>query len=102
MYLKLYAIPCYDGSGDYMDNFWKFVRNTGQPKEHDWVELTGLRSDSESDMATMRMILRMKKEILLDTQKTSFQKMHDCAVSRALRRAEKLRKWEEGLKRTSL
>ena len=102
MYLKLFAIPCYDGSGDYMDNFWRFVRNTGQEKSPDWVELTGLRSESESDMATMKMILRMKKDILLDCQRISFQKMHDCAVNRAMRRAERLRQWEEGLKRTSL
>ena len=102
MYLKLYAIPCYDGSGDYMDNFWKFVRNTGQPKGHDWVELTGLYSTNESDMATMKRVLRAKKDLLLDYQTKSFQKMHDCAVNRAMRRAEKLRKWEEGLKRMSL
>ena len=102
MYLKLYAIPCYDGSGDYMDNFWKFVRNTGQPRGHDWVELTGLHSTSESDMATMKRVLRAKKDLLLDYQTKSFQKMHDNQVSRAMRRAGRLRKWEEGLKRTSL
>ena len=102
MYLKLYAIPCYDGSGDYMDNFWKFVKNTGQPKSPDWVELTGLRSESESDIATMKRVLRYKKDLLLDTQRMSFQKVKDCAVNRAMRRAEKILKWENGLNRTSL
>lgn len=102
MYLKLYAIPCYDRSGDYMDKFWKFVRNTGQPKGHDWVELTGLYSTSESDMATMKRVLRAKKDLLLDTQNRCFQKMHDSATSRAMRRAERVMKWESGLKHTSL
>ena len=102
MYLKLFAIPCYDRSGDYMDNFWRFVRNTGQTKQHDWVELTGLRSESESDMATMKRILREKKDLLLDYQTKSFQKMHDNQVDRAMRRARRVMKWEQGLKHTSL
>lgn len=102
MYLKLYAIPCYDRSGDYMDKFWKFVRNTGQPKGHDWVELTGLHSTSESDMAMMKQVLRAKKDLLLDYQTKSFQKMHDSQVERAMRRARRVMKWEQGLKHTSL
>lgn len=102
MYIKVFAIPCYDRSGDFMDNFWRFERNTGQTKSPDWVELTGLRTESESDMQNMRHILKMKKDILLDTQKMSFQKMHDSATSKAMRRAERLLKWENGLKRSSL
>lgn len=102
MYIKVFAIPCYDGSGDFMDKFWRFERNTGQTKGQDWVELTGLRTDNERDMQNMRHILKMKKDILLDTQNMSFQKMHDSAVSRAMRRAERLIRWENGLKRNSL
>lgn len=102
MYIKVFAIPCYDRSGDFMDNFWRFVRNTGQTKGQDWVELTGLRTESESDMANMRRILKMKKDILLDTKVKSFQRMHDCAVNRAMRRAERLLKWENGLQRMSI
>ena len=102
MYIKVFAIPCYDGSGDFMDKFWRFERNTGQTKSPDWVELTGLNTNSEKDMQMMRHILKMKKDILLDTQNRCFQKMHDSAVSRAMRRAERLLRWENGLKRSSL
>lgn len=102
MYIKVFAIPCYDGSGDFMDKFWRFEKNTGQTKGQDWVELTGLRTDNERDMQTMRHILKMKKDLLLDTQKMCFQKMHDSAVNRAMRRAERLIRWENGLKRNSL
>lgn len=102
MYIKVFAIPCYDGSGDFMDKFWRFEKNTGQTKGQDWVELTGLRSDNERDMQNMRHILKMKKDILLDTKAKSFQSMHDNAVCRAMRRAERLMKWENGLKRSSL
>lgn len=101
MYIKVFAIPCYDRSGDFMDNFWRFVKNTGQTKGQDWIELTGLRTESESDMANMRRILKMKKDILLDTKGKSFQSMHDCAVNRAMRRAERFMQWENGLSRTS-
>lgn len=102
MYIKVFAIPCYDRSGDFMDNFWRFEKIAGQTKGQDWVELTGLRTDNERDMQNMRHILKMKKDLLLDTQNKCFQKMHDNAVCRAMRRAERLMKWENGLKRSSL
>lgn len=102
MYVKLFAIPCYDGSGTFMDGFWRFERNTGQTKNVDWVEFTGLRTENESDMTNMRRILTEKKQILTDWQRHSYQKMHDSRVSKAMRHARKLVTWESGLHTASL
>lgn len=102
MYIKLYAIPCPNRDGDYLDGFWRFVKNTGQTKGQDWVELTGLSSTNENDMTMLRRILSDKKKALLETGwHRGYQSMHDCAVNRAMRRAERFMQWENGLSRTS-